>query len=183
VFVVGRYKLPFMGLLAVFGGSGVVAVLSHVRARRLKATAACCLMAMALAFAFWPRQPADAAFEHPTLLPNDFTGNAAVLMSLGRTEEAVSMLEDGASLFPRDPRFLERLAGIALRRSRPAEALAYTERALAGGLVTEPVLERRAIALVALSRNQQARETARELLRLYPHNKLAKRMLAEIPPR
>ncbi|MHC4592252.1 MAG: glycosyltransferase family 39 protein, partial [Planctomycetota bacterium] len=55
VFISGRYKLPFLGLLAVFGGAALVGVLRHMHARRLRAAAACALMAVLLTVAFWPR--------------------------------------------------------------------------------------------------------------------------------
>ncbi|MHC5035032.1 MAG: glycosyltransferase family 39 protein, partial [Planctomycetota bacterium] len=182
VFVSGRYKLPFLGLLAVFGGAALVAALRHMHARRLRAAAACALMAVLLTVAFWPRGVGTPARKDVTLRAKEFVTHAAVLMAHQRADEAVAMLEDGADLFPKDARFLERLAAIALNEARPADALDYTDRALASGLVTQRVLERRTIAYAHLGRSKEAMEALQQLAERYPNSELARRALARSRP-
>ena len=169
----GRYKLPFLAWLTVLGGGAAATLTQHLRAHRYWVGAVTGLGAVVLASAFWPRGPIGLQARWSPLRPLEFINNAAVLSSQGRGEEAMVLLEDGADLFPWDPRFAERLAYLYLAAGRPQDAAVVTERALARNVVTQRILERRVLAYRALSLSEEARQAALDLAQRYPDSKLA----------
>lgn len=84
----GRYKLPFLGVLAVFAGGGVEAVIEHVRAGRRGVLAAAAVLGGAFAFLLWPRGPIWFDYKDVPLRPNEFVANSKSLAEEGRGAEA-----------------------------------------------------------------------------------------------
>jgi tetratricopeptide (TPR) repeat protein len=168
-------------LLTVFGSGAVAVLVEHVRARRFSLPAASLLLASALTAAFWPRGPVGLGGEWTVFRPVEYLNNAAVLMKEGREAEALVLLEDGHTLFPRKPEFAERLAYLYLETGRPQAAVAVTEQALARGVVTQRILERRVLAYKAQSQWDKARAAAADLAARYPDSELARK--PTMPPR
>jgi len=174
VLVTGRYKLPFLAVLCLFGGGGGAAIVGLVRARRFAVLAASLLLAGILAAAFWPRGPMGFGGRWMKLGPGEFLNNAALLMAEGREDEALAMLEDGYALFPEKPEFSERLAYLYLDTAQPQRAAAITEAAVQNGIISKRILERRLLAYRALGLADKASKAAEELARHYPESELAR---------
>jgi len=174
VFMSGRYKLPFLALLTVFGGGAAAILVEHLRACRFRLPLASVLFAGLLTAAFWPRGPVGLGGEWTVFRPPEYLNNAAVLMKEGREAEALALLEDGHALFPRKPEFIERLAYLYLKTGRPQDAAAVTERAVARGVVSRRILERRVLAYEALSQWDKAHAAATDLRARYPESELGK---------
>ncbi len=174
--VAGRFKLPMLALLAVFGGGGLVVVVDSLRARRYGRPVACLALAAVLTIAFWPRVPVGtwAAHGELKLRTVEYVNHSVGLVQAGRTEDAIALLEDAFSLFPKDPRFAERLARLYLDDGRPAMALECLQSALEKGVVSKRILERRVLAYRQLSRPSEAREAARQLLQRYPDSQVGR---------
>jgi MFS family permease len=172
VLVAGRYKLPFLALLAVFGGGAASVLAQHLRARHYGVVAASALAAAALACVFWPRGPIGVPRSWSELRPKEFLNNAMLLAAEGREDEARHILEEGLAVFQDDPWFAEPLAGLYLKAGQPERAVAVTEAALAHGVVTQHILERRLLAYRALSLTDKARAAAGELAARYPESAL-----------
>jgi 4-amino-4-deoxy-L-arabinose transferase-like glycosyltransferase len=182
VLVAGRYKLPFYGLMAVFGGGAAVAVAERVRRAGPRALAAPALAAAVLTVLFWPRAFDERLRPLCPLRQNEFHANAKALALAGRTAQSLSMLEDGAALFPDDVSFVDILALGYLREGRPQRSLEWTERAVSRGLSSRRVLEARAVALSQLGRRQEAVEAARQVLAVWPDSEMARRVVAGALP-
>jgi 4-amino-4-deoxy-L-arabinose transferase-like glycosyltransferase len=178
VLVVGRYRLPFYGVLAVFGGGVLEEVAAKLRRRRLAKPLAALALIAPFTWAFWPRSLTGVEDASPLLRRTDFVRNAVALLERGREQEAVQMLRDGIRLLPRDPGPAEQLAAVELRREDPAEALRIVESALGRGLVSQGLLEERVLALRALGMPEEARRAAVELLRRHPESKIGRRYAA-----
>jgi 4-amino-4-deoxy-L-arabinose transferase-like glycosyltransferase len=168
--VAGRFKLPILSLLGVLGAGGLASAWKAFRERRWRTLLAAALIAAVGTLAFWPRLPLGVAAPGrlPTLRPQEFINHSTALLQQGRMPRAVAMMKDAAALFPDDPRFCERLAGIALRDGRFEHALRYVDAAMRNGHRTEPLLRRRVEALAALGRIDEGRQALAELLAAYP---------------
>ncbi|MHC4479945.1 MAG: hypothetical protein ACYS1C_03120 [Planctomycetota bacterium] len=178
VLVAGRYKLPFYGVMAVFGGGAAVELARDVGRRRLAALSASAALALLLTFAFWPRSYAEEFRRLCPLRTVEFRNNAAALVRHERLREAVAMLDDGAQLFPSDTKFTETLADMHLSTDRPDLALAAANRALSRGVASKLILEQRAVALWRLGLPGEARREAERIIRRFPDSDAARRILS-----
>lgn len=181
VLVTGRYKLPFLALLAVFGGGAVGAVVDGLKERCPKRVVAAGLLAAVGVAAFWPRGPVGLRDTWTVFRPGDFLTHSAVLARCDRKPEAVRMLEDGRGVFPLVPQFPERLASFYLGEGQPERALEVTEAALSGNVSSQRILERRLLALAAVGRHSEARAAVAELLARYPDSSVGLRFVQSLP--
>ncbi|MFO7957734.1 MAG: glycosyltransferase family 39 protein [Candidatus Brocadiia bacterium] len=177
VFVVGRYKLPFLGWLAVFGGGAVASVVHLARGKRWRALGIAAVAAAVLAALFWPRPPIGKPEISCPLRPNEYLSNARVLEEHDRPLDAARMLGEAADLWPRIARLTERSALLYLREDRPGEALERLEKTLRAAGANQTILEHYVVALWELGRIREAQQTARRLLQRYPDSEVARRAL------
>jgi len=177
VFVVGRYKLPLLGWLAVFGGGAAAALVRLGTEKRWRALGLTVVAAAGLCVLFWPRPPIGKPGISCPLRPNEYLSNAGVLEEHRRPLEAARMLDDAADLWPRIARFTERSALLYLRQDRPGDALKRLEKTLRTAGANQVILEHRVVALWELGRMREAQDAARQLLERYPDSDIARRAL------
>ena len=130
IFVAGRYKLPFLAILAVMAGGAVSPVINAARAQRWGTPAAAVVLFAVAAAIFWPRNYTGQPQPGFPLSPNEFLIHGARFYELERMEEAVALFEDGRRLFPRHPDFPASLAAVDLAEGRNDAALERIEQAL-----------------------------------------------------
>jgi 4-amino-4-deoxy-L-arabinose transferase-like glycosyltransferase len=180
VLVAGRYKLPFLAVLAIFGGAGLAALANEVRRRHSARLAAAVAGTALLTVAFWPRPAPGSANRMCPLRPLEFDDNARILLKEGRRRQAAAMFEDGATLFPERTDLAGMCSWLYLDSGRPERALACVERVLARGFVSRDLMENRAIAYLKLDRHAEARSAAEQLLARYPGNEVGQAVMDRI---
>lgn len=171
VFISGRYKLPLLGLLAVWAGGGLAIVREVWREERLGRLALAGGVIAAILVAAYPR-PTPKGDYVELLRPNEFANHGDALLGLGRIEEAGVQYARGKELFPTVVLFRERLVGIAASEEDWGRVLAETSAAFQAGAVSQRVAELHVIALVKLGRLEEAEQAAVRLRSFFPESAL-----------
>lgn len=177
VLVDGRYKLPFLGLLAVFAGAGLVTLAGRLRRGEWEVPFLSVVLAGLLTLLFWPRGPTPFLDRNCPLRANEYRVNAMALIRAERDEDAEDMLDDASLLFPADARFAVLCAKLHLQDGEAREALTVLERPLERGIFDEEAMELRVHTYRELGREEDMRRAARELLHRHPGNQTARRAL------
>jgi hypothetical protein len=180
VFVSGRYKLPFLALLCVFAGGIVPATVGQIKARKMDLPIASALAAVLVSLAFQPRGPVGYDKWPGLLRPHEFLHNAEAMSEVGRTDEAIAMLEDGAARFPKlsdSPKYQETLVKVYYKGGRVDLALARIEALLRERLYTKNLLKMRVRCYERLGMFDRARQASRELLHAFPDDHVGKSAL------
>ncbi len=126
VFVGGRYKLPFLGVLCAFGGAAIWKLSTLVSREQWGRVGAAAIAGLVLLGLFWPHEPI--AGHHHRLRENSFRNNGDALLKAKRPDEAIAMWQDGAGLFPESITLRYKLAWLYLDRNQPVEALKQVDQ-------------------------------------------------------
>ncbi len=161
-FVIARWRLPLVIPLLLFTAAGLLAILRWARARQWRPVAVAAAAVIALALLISPGRG-------PFIFPADRGQLGYILANRGAYAEAAQHLAQAARGLP-DNGPLQRDLGILLERlSRPAEARAALERAVA--LIPDDAIAHLALARVLLGPGgdpMRARAHLEQALRLAP---------------
>jgi hypothetical protein len=184
VFISGRFKLPFLGLLAVFAGGGLTVILENVRAGRWRMLVGAVALVGMFTFLFWPRGPVGLNYQGIVpLRPNEFLSNSKSLLEHGRRAEAVRILEDGEMIFPGDASFPLVLSRFDMQEQQPEAATARIETFLTKRpeltQELEVLMELRVAVYWKMGKKSNFIESTLDLHEMFPDNALAQRVISK----
>ncbi len=161
-FATARYRLPIMPILAAGAGIFLDAVGDRAHQDQGKRLIAASLAGIAiLIVSFLPVvKPASPVMAHVNL--------GALHADLGEEDRAEAEFRRALEIAPGDPRALENLGVLALRRGDAASGLSLIERAIEAEPNSFSVWNRYGIALAMLKRYDEAIAAFEESLALYP---------------
>ncbi|MBI1784852.1 hypothetical protein HYR69_06880, partial [Candidatus Sumerlaeota bacterium] len=180
VFVVGRYKLPFLALLCVFSGAAVERIYSCAARKNWSSISMSVGAALLGAIIFYPRTVDRTAYAG-LLRPNEYLQNGQALAQAGRSEEAKRIFGHGQELFPRLPNFAESLAAMDSKAGDWNGVLSRTQPYLENRIVTQPLAELHVLALLNLRRTQEGKKAAEELAHYFPASEILRQAAAITP--
>ena len=162
-FVTARFRLPLMPGLAVGAALYVDALISRGRARPTarRIVSAGLVGAAALALSLLPLvRSGDHAAAHVNL--------GALHADLQEVERAEMEFRRALESNPHEPRALDNLGALALRRGDPAAALPWIEQSLVADARSFRAWDHRGIALAMLGRYDEAIESFERALEIFP---------------
>ncbi len=182
VFIVGRYKLPFIGILSIFSGFALHEIVRVTRSREWGSLALACIVALAGSAVFYPRTVEKQAYIG-LLRPNEYIANGQALEKANRVAEASRLYDDALSVFPMVPSIRERVAAIRANDSKWSDVFAITQPAFESRALSEGLAQLHLQALLQLGRQDEAARLAAQIAKYFPNNELIRLLSSKDAPR
>ncbi|MCX7045880.1 MAG: glycosyltransferase family 39 protein [Candidatus Sumerlaeota bacterium] len=187
VLISGRYRLPLMLPMALWGGAALVGMIEDARARRInELTAAGAVMAagILLLWPAWSPAVTDNArrgktSERPLIRDIDYFSQGQAHLRLGQKEPARAWFNESVEHFPLYTPPYSYLALFDIQDGKPQNAVKILERyaTCAGQAAAPDMLLQLAEAYLRNRRPDLAQSLLRRVVMIYPDNSQARRML------
>lgn len=178
VFVSGRYKLPFLGILCVFAGGGISRTWTLFRGGQNGWAIGWAVAVVAGLVLFAPRPHPENQYAD-LQRPNEYLQNAAAFERADRFDEALALYRDGKEQFPALQIFDLRILRAQYQTQDWPGVLSTTQPIVQSGRAPRDVLEMHLVALNESGRRTEMADVARRYRAAYPESPLIQSILAQ----